>query len=229
MPCLPVLAAVALLAVAGCGALDCTDVGCDSGLTLDAIDLAYAPRDVRAVRVCVEDRCELIRREHSVGLGGPPLDHGVRKAREVTVTAELLARDDRVVRRSRRRLGLKVVYPNGEACGGGCVVGSLRLDRRGELLPEGEAPATGFAVLHRGRILRPGAAITTEGPGEMLVIDAAQGTERVTVTMRGGRVEANRFGGAQRYIVNLPRARGRARIDAGGDRLTLRVRSADGR
>ena len=116
---------------------------------------------------------------------------------------------------------LESLTPNGKACDGdGCIVGSLRLDRAGDLQPEGPAPVTGFAVLHDGRVLRPGATIAARGPGEMLVIDAAAGTERVTVTMGSEWVDANRFGGDQRCIVGLPRSRGRARIEAGADRAT---------
>ena len=51
---------------------------------------AYAPDEVVAVRVCVEEDCSVVTRPNSAGLGGPPIEHGFRKPREVLVTAELV-------------------------------------------------------------------------------------------------------------------------------------------
>lgn len=206
----------------------CTLIGCNSGLFLDTNDVAYAPAAASTLRVCVEQRCTDIPRSETGGIPMHPVEHGFEKPREVTVTAELLDPGGRVLHRSERRLELESHTPNGKACDGdGCTVGALRIDRAGDLQPDGPAPAAGFAVLHRGRVLAPGATIRADWIGETLVVDAAPGTREVTATMRGRRVGAHRFGGPQRYMVNLPRARGRLVIRAGRDRATFRVRSAD--
>ena len=221
-----VAALVVGLAFAGCGELACHDVGCDSGVGIDTTDLAYAGPAVRAVRLCVESDCTVVRRRAFSGPAGPRLDHGREKPARVLVTAELLDREDRPLQRSELEVELSAFHPNGEECGPTCIVGALRLDREGELQPDGEPAATGFAVLHEGRVLPPGARFAFGPTGETLIVDTAPGTRGVTATMRGERFDAARLEGA-RYIVDVPFSQGRLTIDAGRERATFRVRSAN--
>lgn len=128
-------AVIAVIAVAGRGTpsdegFACTLVGCDSGTSIQAPDLAYAPADVTTIEVCIAGRCQ--RRPRAVA--GPALFfREVDGSAPVQVSAALIDPRGRAITRDQRRVARARSAPNGELCGPICYTGGVRLEPDGRL------------------------------------------------------------------------------------------------
>jgi hypothetical protein len=126
--------ALALLALAGCGddgaadelppaARACTEIGCNS---LAEVRFVKMPRGRLWIRLCADERCELIR---SDGRGlvrtGVPLAEGTGDTVRVSVT---IRRHDRTRLRVAERLPVETSRPNGPDCPPVCRYAASRLD-----------------------------------------------------------------------------------------------------
>ncbi|MEJ7797283.1 MAG: hypothetical protein WKF42_02200 [Solirubrobacteraceae bacterium] len=143
--------------------LSCTLAGCDSAITISAPDLAYAPGNVRGVRICIDGRCRV-----SPRLGpGWIMQRGVSDQRlGVPVNSELLDRRGRAIASDTHIVKRERIAPNGERCGPVCLAGAVQLGADGRLrdpvaperlrLPSSRPGRPGADVIVNGRVVRLG-------------------------------------------------------------------------
>lgn len=134
----------------------CTLVGCDSGISVSALDIAYARPDVARVRVCIDNRCQEIPRSIEDELH---LRRRVPGMRPVQVDAALLSASGATLARDRRSITRTGTTPNGQRCGPICWVGTVqiapsgRLKRQPRWLPR-DGRRVRADVIVRGRVHR---------------------------------------------------------------------------
>ena len=110
---------------AGAGRV-CTEIGCESGVFLDAEPYLAAHPAVRSIRVCALGRCRSIGRvDHA--FAGPPLVLPVAREQNVKITVTAYDANRRVVLRRALTTGLRRAQPNGPHCQPICFQADVRL------------------------------------------------------------------------------------------------------
>jgi hypothetical protein len=152
--------------------LSCTLVGCTSGVSVRAPDLAYARDDVSRVRVCIYRNCSVLRRDR--GVRWQWYQRIADRRIVIAVSAAMLDERGRVISSHSRPVTRRPTSPNGRRCGPTCYVGGVVLDARGRLgAPAGEfglrmPPAVlgqpRADVIGGGRVRRLGGRMTPPRP-----------------------------------------------------------------
>ncbi|MDQ3676791.1 MAG: hypothetical protein M3401_08325, partial [Actinomycetota bacterium] len=103
--------------------LSCTLVGCTSGVSVRAPELAYAREDVSRVRVCIDRKCSVLRRDRGVRWEWYQRIAGRRIV--ISVSAAMLDKRGRVIASHSRPVTRRPTSPNGRRCGPTCYVGGV--------------------------------------------------------------------------------------------------------
>jgi len=127
-----VLSAIGLMLVVGCSAVvNCTAVGCQSGVTIDVSALAL-PAGATAT-VCISRVCTTAAAPSDGKVTGVQPSNYATSGHPVEVSVLVTARDHRVLAKAARKLPLPRIFPNGVKCQPACYDATLVLGADGTL------------------------------------------------------------------------------------------------
>jgi hypothetical protein len=115
-----------------CSSLNCTVVGCASGVQIDLLSLPLLPGDASVITVCVEKECQETRPESSP-LQFVQASSRIKKETAVVVTVTMTGPDGTTLVADSITTDLVKNEPNGPKCGPTCYSGRLRVTSAGKL------------------------------------------------------------------------------------------------
>ncbi len=133
----PFALALATLLVS-CSSVNCTSVGCGTGVQIDLRALPLLPGKASELKVCVDRECQTIRPESSA-LQLVQAPSTIKKETAVVVAVTMKGPDGATLVSDSITTDLGKFEPNGPKCGPTCYGAAVRVTAEGRLEREGVA------------------------------------------------------------------------------------------